>query len=151
MIKFDLELETKLYSEFVEKINTKDYTLEDIRNHCEIYAKAFCKMYKNKYKLTRGFVVDKKGVEHPHWWCERITDNTIYDPTVEQFNFKIIEYRKVLGNNCMYCDGFIKTDDPSNLICDKKACRDKHNAKVKRNIGLHKFNKDFKIGHLHIE
>ena len=77
-------------------------------------------------RLERGYVVDKDGWYHQHWWCVG-PDNTIYDPTAPQF-VDIVRYEaydeEVHGplptGKCMDCGEYIYN---GGTFCDENCER----------------------------
>jgi len=96
---------TQEQRKMVEKIESNDYSIKDIKNRCKDFAEAFKNVYPAKYKTTRGYVIDNNGDRHEHHWCVNRLTHEIFDPTKEQFN-GIKEYHEVSLVTHNYPRGF---------------------------------------------
>jgi len=91
----DFYFPTEEEKRMVKMIESNDFSIHDIKNRCKDFAIAFNQVYPAKYKTAKGYVVDKDGVEHEHWWCINRLTNEIFDPTKGQFDFEIHHYKRI--------------------------------------------------------
>lgn len=86
----------------------------ELRGRCRELAEQAWRESRGELRLVRGWYMCPLWGKQAHWWCVRISDGTIVDPTVGQFPTKGVgaEYVEFDGNiDCEFCGKTVAESD----------------------------------------